>query len=318
MFYSYFILEATKEKLQTAGTSITASSNVMSKSNQPMPAIIRKPIQSSASKASDAASDAVTAITKNKELTVTPRHVTASTAKVLPVTGVNNSITLSPIPTPASNVTKYIGGGVSITPQSLTKVNNSLQGRTISPISKGNASSPVPISIAKATTNQSNNSKVTTKPNILSSRNTNTNMVMVSQAKTTSPSTTFPTNARILNNSQSVVPKIGTPRTAAAATASSSSNKPFIVAQTKAQVSASQTTNNRPAANNSPIQINRVLTAKPRPVDKSSLLRPKIVGNRTNTMPIESRKRLANESVPLEPAKRTKHTMNSSLNASVS
>lgn len=294
----------------------------MGKSNQPMPAIIRKPIQSSASKASDAASDAVTAITKNKELTVTPRHVTASTAKVLPVTGVNNSITLSPIPTPASNATKYIGGGVSITPQSLTKVNNSLQGRTISPISKGNASSPVPISIAKATTNQTNISKpsaLTTKPNVLSSRNTNTNMVMVSTAKTTSPSTTFPTNARILNNSQSVAPKIGTPRTAAAAaTATSSSSKPYIVAQTKAQVSASQTTNNRPAANNSPIQINRVLTAKPRPVDKSSLLRPKIVGNRTNTMPIESRKRLANESVSIEPAKRQKQTMNSSLNASVS
>lgn len=280
-----------------------------------MPSIIRKPVQSSTSKTGDATSfDAVTAITKNKELTVTPRHVTVSTAKVLPVTGVSNSITLSPIPASTSNSTKFIGGGVSITPQA--KVNITSQGRTISPISKGNASSPVPIALTKTTVNQSINSKSPTpaaKPNVLSSRNTNTNKIIISAPKTPSSSSPIPTGTRILSNNLSVAPKIVVPRASPSQT-----TKPFIIAQTKAQLSAAQASSNKQTANNSTVQVNRVLTAKPRQVEQISSLRPKIVTTRTNAMPAESRKRLATETITIDAAKKPKPTLNSTSIASVS
>lgn len=278
-----------------------------------MPSIIRKPVQSSTSKTGDATSfDAVTAITKNKELTVTPRHVTVSTAKVLPVTGVSNSITLSPIPASTSNSTKFIGGGVSITPQA--KVNITSQGRTISPISKGNASSPVPIALTKTTVNQSINSKSptpATKTNVLSSRNTNTNKIIISAPKTPSSSSPIPTGTRILSNNLSVAPKIVVPRASPSQT-----TKPFIIAQTKAQLSAAQASSNKQNANNSTVQVNRVLTAKPRQVEQISSLRPKIVTTRTNAA--ESRKRLATETITIDAAKKPKPTLNSTSIASVS
>lgn len=295
---------------------VSNTSSVLNKApSQPMPAIIRKPIQSSATKSGDRdpTNDAVAAINKNKALTVTARSIAAPATKVLPVSGVNNSITLSPIPNP---IAKFAGSGVSITPQvNQTKMSIPTQGRTLSPLSKSNSSSPIPIAITKMTSNQTVAKSPTplAKPNILSSRNTNTTKTIVSVPKTSNAVSPVPTATRVLNSNQSVSPKILVQRTAPA-----SGFKP-IVAQTKAQLQAAQVVNK--TANNSIVQImNRVPVRSTQSTDRLSSFRPRIIGNRANTTitTVDARKRPANDPIPaVNQAKKSK-PMNSNLTASVS
>lgn len=276
--------------------------------SQPMPAIIRKPIQSSASKSGDRdpTNDAVAAINKNKALTVTARSIAVPSTKVLPVTGVNNSITLSPIPNPSA---KFTGSGLTIMNQ--TKINTTTQGRTLSPLSKSNSSSPIPMAITKVATNQTIAKSPTplAKPNVLSSRNTNTTKTFVSVPKTSNAMSPVPTTTRVLNSNQSASPKILVQRTTAGF-------KP-IVAQTKAQLQAAQSTNK--TANNSIVQMTRVPVKSTQSTDRLSSIRPRIIGNRANTTitTIDTRKRPANEPIPGNQAKKLK-PLNSNLIASVS
>lgn len=282
--------------------------------SQPMPAIIRKPPQQSAVRSTDPTNDAVAAINKNKALTVTQRSITSPTAKVGPVAGVNNSITLSPIPN--STAAKFSGSGLTITPQvSQTKLSTPTQSRTLSPHSKTNSSSPIPIAITKVSANQTTTKSPTpqTKPNVLSSRNTNTTKI-ISVPKTSNAVSPIPTTVRVLSSNQSVSPKIIGQQT--------QGFKP-IIAQTKAHVQASQMANR--SVNNSGVQINRVLTSvKPtqKPADPSSIARPKIIANRANTSitTIDARKRSANEPINNSEPKRLKRLkpLNSNLIASVS
>lgn len=273
-----------------------------------MPAIIRKPVSTTLSKSNDPTNDAVAAINKNKALTVTARSVAAPSNKVGPVAGVNNSITLSPI---LNTSAKFGGGSVSITPQiSQTKVNAQTQNRTLSPLSNRNVSSP--IAITKVTTNQTVTKSPTltpiAKPNVLSSRNSNTTKPIVHLPKSSNTASPVPSSPRVLNSSQSVSPKIVVQRT------SPMQFKP-IVAQTKAQVQAAATLSANKVANNSGMQVNRVVTTV-KPNQVTSQVRPKIVGNRPNTAiaMVETRKRMANEPISLLQAKKHKPMVSSNLN----
>ncbi|XP_031623434.1 transcriptional regulator ATRX-like isoform X3 [Contarinia nasturtii] len=281
------LLSNTKPKDKSPQNPISATSSVSSKS-QPLAAIIRKqPIQSTSSKSVDPTNDAVAAINKNKALTVTARNITptAAAAAKPPVTGVNNSITLSPIP---NNVSKYSGSSMTITPQvNQVKVHTPQQSRTLS---KSNSSSPVPLAITKVTSNhpitKSPIPMVVTKPNILSSRNSNTSKTLVSVPKLSNATTINTSGVRILNSNQSLSPKAG-PRPPGF--------KP-IIAQTKSQAVAAASAS---IANKSGMQIKEVTSlAGQKPVNRPS--------------PLDTRKRLANDPIALSPAKKPKPMAKSS------
>lgn len=261
-----------------------------------MPSFIRKPVQMNATKANDPTNDAVAAINKNKALTVTARSVNSPAAKVTPV---SNSITVSPILNLANK-----SSGVTITPQPVAQPKTAAQGRTMSPL----ASSPIPIAITKVTSNQTSTTTksptTVVKPNVLSSRNTNTAKTFVTIPKTTNATTSSPTtSARVLNNNQPVVLQATQRFTP-------------IIAQTKAKALAQTSVSprvNRPA-NNSNLQVNRVQSLP----QGLTVVRQKAGFNRPNvgvTM-VNAKKRLNNDPIILDAAKRPRTSSN--LIASVS
>lgn len=265
-----------------------------------MPTIIRKPAQANSAKSTDPTNDAVAAINKNKALTVTARSINAPTAKPK-VTGVNNSITLSPI---LNSTNKTAGNSMSITPQPTVQGKTTTQGRPMNVLTKTNTAT-VPVAITKVIPNQlpTKSTSPVTKPNVLSSRNSNTAKAMVSIPKSSIPSSSAPTNARVLNSNQSVQQRI----------VGRTQGLTPIIARTKTRGMVQlQTTpvNNKPV-NNTNLQINRVQSLKTR--QTSPIVQPKIVVNRANTTitPITSNKRPATESINLDPAKKPKTAVNS-------
>lgn len=273
-------------------------------SNQPVAAIIRKPIPSN-TKSNDPTNDAVAAINKNKALTVTARSVVVpSASKTPPVTDVNNSITLSPIPIVSP---KFSGGSISIAKT------NTIQGRTQSPLSK--TASPVPVALSKVNINHGQTTITKTpapalKTNGLGSRNTNTNpnsnTLKVSTAIPKTPNVPAQSNTRPAGNNPSISPKVFV------SSRSSQSFKP-IIAQTKTNALSVQNSN-KPSANNSPaFQVKRVIskTNPTLPPQSSAAL-----ANRLGARGVEIRKRPAE---PMQPQqiKRLKPLANNSL-ASVS
>lgn len=283
-----------------------------------MPTIIRKSFQSG-TKGSDATNDAVAAINKNKALTVTARSVATSASKT-PVTDVNNSITLSPIPNP---IAKFTGGGVTITPQVIqTKASTPSHGRTQSPLLKTNIPSPVPVALSKVNANQTQKPPTTVgKTNVLSSRNTNTfntfKPTIVTAKSTSNAASPIPISTRIVN--QSASPKILVSRTSSLQ--SSDTYKP-IIAQTKAKVLSegqallgSTQIMKTSTANNSGLQVNRVIT-KVRPTPQQTIVKA-IVNNKMNDTGIDVRKRLSSEPISFS-AKKPKAMINVNSTASVS
>lgn len=122
-----------------------------------MPTIIRKPNANTVALNSDAANNAVNQINNNKALTVTSKRV--------PMEIINRASTAATI---------------SAVPNVLTAIN-----RTASPQSK----SPTPISLSRPQLSTSNNktSINKTKPNILSSRNTNAVKLIPNSVKAADP-----------------------------------------------------------------------------------------------------------------------------------
>lgn len=286
-----------------------------------MPAIIRKSFQSG-TKGIDATNDAVAAINKNKALTVTARSVATSASKT-PVTDVNNSITLSPIPNLAA---KFTGGGVTITPQVIqTKANTPAHGRTQSPLAKTNAPSPVPVALSKVNANQTSKSPTAVaKPNVLSSRNTNTFNTFkptIITAKSSNAASPVPNSARIVN--QSAAPKILVSRTASLQSPPNT-YKP-IVAQTKAKILSdgqaqlgSTQIIKTSVPNNSGLQVNRVIAKRPNNATSSQTIVKPIANNKMSDAGVDTRKRISSEPILFERAKKPKSMINTNSTASVS
>lgn len=270
---------------QTQNTISTASATA---SMQPLPSIIRKPT-------ADQTNEAVAAIIKNNHLTVTQRNIASpsvGSAKQPPIAGVNNSITLSPIPNKLSG-----NSSMTITPQG--KVISPQQGRTLSPMSKPNTSSPVPVAISKInqTVAKSPTNATMSKPNVLSSRNSNTSKTLNSVPKPSNATTLNASNPRILNNNQSGSPKVSVARPQI---------KPIITSgkmSSTASAAAAASIANKPG-----LQIKQV----------KSLAVPKIVsrGNTTITSTVDARKRLNNDPIASNHAKKPK-PLQSSVTASV-
>lgn len=281
--------EKEKETLRKTPSS-TSSVSLNKTSNQPMPAIIRKPNPSN-TRPTDPTNDAVAAINKNKALTVTARSVVSPASKTPPVADVNNSITLSPIPnTPSPKFS-----GVSI-----AKTTTPTHGRTQSPLSKSNASTVVPVVLSKVNINHGQTTITksptpATKTNGLGTRKTNTNTIKVSTAVPKIPSVSAgnSSTARTLANSSSLSPKV----IVSTRTTPSQPYKP-IIAQTKAQAQAQ---------NNSAFQVKRVVS-KPNQQTLTQQATSSAIATKLSRFGVEMRKRAAPEPISIQSTKRTKPT----------
>lgn len=314
----FFVVFSVKDKEPPRKSLPSTSGLTVNKSsNQPMAAIIHKPLQSN-TKQNDPTNDAVAAINKNKALTVTARSVvvttaaaTASSSKTPPVaTGVNNTFTLSPILS-----AKQTNNSVTITPQLVqqTKANTST---AQNPLSKAAIPSPVPIAITKANLNQSTITKSPTpvsKPNGLGFRSANTgsrlSITALKTAKTpTAASPSIPSTTRqTVNNNNSnrgVAPKV-------LVQTQTSPFKP-IIAQTKAQALAAQNTN-KPNAN--VVSRTKPTTSVTQPHTTANA--NQLLASKLNSLGVEMRKRPANQSIIGGTIKKQK-IGNSSSSSSVS
>lgn len=230
---------------------------------------------------------------KNVALTVTARSVaaagaaapsTSSSSSSKTSTGVNNSFTLSPIPSskqPPSNT-------ITITRESGQPAKSSTS-TAQNPLSKA---SPIPIAISKATLNQTTISKSpahAAKPN-------GTKPIAITGmkgAKAINSMTPISLNANkntttTTNNSRGPQPKI------LVSTQTPQLKSPFkpIVAQTKMQRQQIP----QPAQNANKPNPNVVLKAKPT-ISAMQQQQQQLLANKLNSLGVEMRKRPANETV---------------------